>query len=132
MNEATVKEETILVIDDDPSIAELISDFCSGLGYTVHILTDSEKAMETARRLNPHLITLDLQMPNVDGFEILKQLKGNPETRNIPVIIVSILAGEAERQGLLSAAQAILSKPINFQKFRDKVNHYVKTRAASE
>lgn len=67
-------------------------------------------------------------MPEVDGFDILKQLKSDEATRSIPVIIVSILAGEAERQGLLSAAQAILTKPINFRKLRDKVDHYVKEK----
>jgi len=122
---------TILVIDDDPSIAELISDFCSGFGYAVHTLTDSQKALGIVKEIKPSLITLDLQMPKVDGFEILKLLKSDAETRNIPVIIVSILAGEAERQGLLSAAQAILTKPINFRKLKDKVDHYVKEKSAS-
>jgi CheY-like chemotaxis protein len=122
----------ILVIDDDPSIAELISDFCSGFGYTVQTLTDSQRAIETVKEVKPNLITLDLQMPKIDGFEILKQLKSDPATNQIPVIIVSILAGEAERQGLLSAAQAILTKPINFRKLKDKVDHYVSEKTASE
>jgi CheY-like chemotaxis protein len=121
-------EETILVIDDEPGIAELISDFCSGLGYKVYTLTESENAMDVARRIKPQLITLDLQMPKLDGFELLKQLKNDPATTGIPVIIVSILAGEAERQGLLAAAQAILTKPINFRKLRDKVGQYVKDK----
>lgn len=120
--------DIILVIDDDPSIAELISDFCSGLGYSVQTLTDSTRALQAVKELRPILITLDLQMPEVDGFDILKQLKSDEATRSIPVIIVSILAGEAERQGLLSAAQAILTKPINFRKLRDKVDHYVKEK----
>jgi CheY-like chemotaxis protein len=126
-----VREESILVIDDEPSIAELISDFCSGLGYRVHTLTSSENAFDTVKKLKPNLITLDLQMPQVDGFELLKKLKNDPETCHIPVIIVSILAGEAERQGLLSAAQAILTKPINFRKLRDKVSQYVKEKSES-
>lgn len=125
-----IRQEKILVIDDEPSIAELISDFCSGLGYSVHTLTTSEKAFDKAKELRPDLITLDLQMPNVDGFELLRRLKEDPDTAHIPVIIVSILAGEAERQGLLSAAQAILTKPINFRKLRDKVSQYVKEKSA--
>ncbi|HOW27870.1 MAG TPA: response regulator [Elusimicrobiota bacterium] len=118
--------EKILVIDDDPSIAELISDFCSEMGYTTQVITDSNQAVEYAKNTKPSLITLDLQMPNVDGFEVLKLLKSTPETQHIPVLIVSILASEAERQGLLSAAQAILTKPINFRKLKDKVDHYMK------
>jgi CheY-like chemotaxis protein len=126
------KAGCILVIDDDPSIAELISDFCTGFGYSVHTLTDSQRAVERVKELRPSLITLDLQMPRIDGFEILKRLKNDPDTRNIPVIIVSILAGEAERQGLLSAAQAILTKPINFRKLKDKVDQYFSEKAGSQ
>lgn len=122
-------QNRILVIDDDPNIADLIADFCSGVGYEVDTLNDSVKAVETAKRLRPGLITLDLQMPGSDGFDVLKKLKSDPETRNIPVVIVSILAGEAEREGLLSAAQAILSKPINFRKLRDKLDNYVKNKS---
>ena len=120
--------ETILVIDDEPGIADLISDFCSEMGYTVHTLTRGDNALETVKALKPQLITLDLQMPDTDGFELLKALKSDPETAHIPVIVVSILAGEAERQGLLAAAQAILAKPINFRKLRDKVDQYAKDK----
>ncbi len=118
-------KDRILIIDDEPNIANLISDFCDELGFTVKAVNDSSKAFDTIREFKPDLITLDLQMPKVDGFELLNQLKADPDTRHIPVIIVSILAGEAERQGLLSAAQAILGKPINLGKLRDKVTEYV-------
>jgi CheY-like chemotaxis protein len=122
------EKNSILVIDDDSNMAELISDFCSGMGYRVEVMTESTKAFETAKRLKPQLITLDLQMPGVDGFEVLRQLKDDPDTRNIPVIIVSVVAGDAERQGLLAAAQAIFSKPVNFKKLKDKVDQYVKSK----
>ncbi|MBI4396128.1 MAG: response regulator [Elusimicrobia bacterium] len=131
MNEET-RQERILVVDDEPGIAELISDFCSELGYAVCTVTESNKAIAAAKEFKPDLITLDLQMPNVDGFELLKRLKEDPDTSTIPVIIVSILAGEADRQGMLSAAQAILTKPINFRKLRDKVGQYVKEKSAAD
>ncbi len=118
----------VVVIDDDSNIAELVSDFCAGLGHTVHVVTDSRQAFDKVRELKPNLITLDLQMPNVDGFDVLKKLKEHPDTRDIPVIVLSILAGDAERQGLLAAAQAILTKPINFRKLQDKMNSYFKDK----
>jgi CheY-like chemotaxis protein len=121
-----VAESCILVIDDDPSIAELIGDFCETLGYAVKTLTDSRRAFEQVKALRPRLITLDLQMPELDGFELLKRFKADPETAGIPVIIVSVLAREVERQGLLTAAQAVLSKPIDFQAFKDRVDRYAK------
>ena len=123
-----MQAETILIIDDDPNVAELIADFCTNAGYETHILNDSTKAMETITNLKPNLITLDLEMPNVDGFEILRRIKENPETRTVPVIIVSILANEAERKGLLTNAQAILSKPINFKRLKDRVDRYIKNK----
>ena len=123
-------KDTILLVDDEPSIAELISDFCSELGFSVHTLTDSKDAFQAAKTLKPSLITLDLQMPHVDGFQLLKNLKADPDTCHIPVIIVSIIAGDAERRGLLSAAQAILTKPINLKRLQDKVTQYVQEKPA--
>jgi CheY-like chemotaxis protein len=117
----------ILVVDDEPGIADLIGDFCEGMGYSVRTVTDSRDALREAKAIKPCLITLDLQMPNVDGFELLRQFKADPETEGIPVIIVSVLAREVERQGLLSAAQAILSKPIDFQTFKKRVDDYAKS-----
>ena len=73
----------------------------------------------------------DLQMPDVDGFELLRRFKGDPETADIPVIIVSVLAGEVERQGLLSAAEAVLAKPINFRSLMDNVGRCVGQDAGS-
>lgn len=121
-----MSDPCILVIDDESSIAELIGDFCEGMGYTVKTLTDSRAAFEQAKALRPRLITLDLQMPGLDGFELLKQFKADPVTADIPVIIVSVLAREVERQGLLTAAQAVLSKPIDFQTFKSRVDKYAK------
>ena len=112
----------ILVIDDEAAIAELIGDFCESMGYSVKTVTDSRDALRMAKELQPHLITLDLQMPEVDGFELLRRFKADPDTAGIPVIIVSVLAREVERQGLLSAAQAILTKPIDFRTLRDRVD----------
>ena len=97
----------ILVIDDESAIAELIGDFFESMGYSVKTVTDSRDAVRMAKEFRPHLITLDLQMPEVDGFELLRAFKADPDTAGIPVIIVSVLAREVERQGLLSAAQAI-------------------------
>jgi CheY-like chemotaxis protein len=117
----------ILVIDDEPGIADLIGDFCEGMGYSVRTVTDSRNAFGAAKELKPCLITLDLQMPEVDGFELLRRFKADPETASIPIIIVSVLAREVERQGLLSAAQASLSKPIDFQTFKKRVDAYAKS-----
>ena len=114
----------ILVIDDEAAIAELIGDFCESMGYSVKTVTDSRDALRMAKEFRPHLITLDLQMPEVDGFELLRRFKADPDTAGIPVIIVSVLAREVERQGLLSAAQAILSKPIDFRTLRERVDRY--------
>jgi CheY-like chemotaxis protein len=116
----------ILVIDDEPGIAELIGDFCEGLGYAVKVVTDSRQAFQAAKDLKPKLITLDLQMPELDGFELLKRFKADPDTADVPVIIVSVLAREVERQGLLSAAQAVLAKPIHFKTLKERVDHYTK------
>ena len=73
----------ILVIDDEAAIAELIGDFCESMGYSVKTVTDSRDALRMAKEFRPHLITLDLQMPEVDGFELLRRFKADPDTADI-------------------------------------------------
>ena len=120
------KMKTILVIDDDPAMLELISDFCDGMGYRVESELESVKALARVQELKPDLITLDLQMPTPDGFDLLKQIKADPALQHIPILIVSVLASDAQRQGFMDMAQAFFNKPIDFSKFKDKIEQLAK------
>jgi len=100
----------ILAIDDDPQVIALYERYLAPHGYQIVGLTEPRQAVEQALRLKPFAITLDIMMPGYDGWQVLMDLKSNPETRNIPVIICSIL-DEREKGFSLGAADYLI-KPI--------------------
>lgn len=102
-------KKTILVIDDNPEVIELIGKDI-GDDYTVIGEDTSTQAVETAVRTRPDFITLDIMMPGRDGWQVLQDLKENPQTQDIPVIILSIV-DEKDRGFSLGAAEYII-KPI--------------------
>jgi len=81
----------ILIIEDDKFLRELITKKVGAEGYEVVGATDGEEGLRMAGQENPNLILLDLILPTMDGFEVLRQLKGEAATKNIPVIILSNL-----------------------------------------
>lgn len=103
----------ILIVDDDHVFLTLVQGLLQGTGHRLEFAADALQATGLAIRERPDLILLDLQLPGGDGLTILKRLKSNSHTRNIPVVIVSasdpsIASSEASQLG----AAAYLSKPI--------------------
>ena len=82
---------TVLVVEDDLPTVELITIHLTRAGYNVAHAYDGEEALRKAREIKPFVITLDIMLPKKDGWEVLQSLKANPETRDIPVIIHSII-----------------------------------------
>ena len=102
--------KVILAVDDDPQVTALYERYLQPQGYQVVSLLDPTRAKERARQTKPFAITLDIMMPGYDGWQVLNDLKSDPETRDIPVIICSIIE-EQERGFSLGAADYLL-KPI--------------------
>lgn len=100
----------VLAIDDDAQVITLYERFLKPYGYEVIALTDPQLAVERARELKPFAITLDVMMPEKDGWQVLSDLKNDEETRNIPVMICSIL--EEEEKGFNLGASEYLVKPF--------------------
>lgn len=103
-------EKVILAIDDDLQVIKLYERFLQTSGYKVVALTQPKLAVERARSLKPFAITLDVMMPEVDGWQVIHALKNDPQTRDIPVIICSIL--EEEEKGFSLGAADYLVKPF--------------------
>jgi PAS domain S-box-containing protein len=101
----------VLVVEDDLDIARLIQLHLAGDGREVLIVQRGGEALELAQREHLDLITLDILLPDTDGFAVLEELKSNPATREIPVIIVSILSDPEE--GLRLGAVDYVTKPID-------------------
>lgn len=111
-----METKKIMIVDDDPALAELIGEFCSEAGYEARVVTDSLQALGIAVDWQPDLITLDLEMPDMDGVELLKRLKSRPQTKRIPVVVISIIAKAVLAEGGLKGARMVFEKPLKFQK----------------
>lgn len=83
--------KTLLAIDDDPHIADILRMLLAERGYEVIVAYDGRQGLEKAMDLMPDFITLDVMMPELDGWEVLKRLKRSPLVKHIPVVIVSVM-----------------------------------------
>jgi PAS domain S-box-containing protein len=101
----------VLVVEDDPNIAQLINHHLTEGGYAVSMVGRAEDALQAARQERPDLITLDIYLPGTDGFELLQTLKSDEATADIPVVIVSVLPDR--KQGLRLGAVDYVTKPID-------------------
>jgi CheY-like chemotaxis protein len=87
--EAPHPRKTVLVVEDDEAVSSLLVALLEERGYVAVPAMDGRSAIELARTLEPHLITLDLALPGTDGHQVLESLKSNPQTRDIPVVVIS-------------------------------------------
>lgn len=117
---ASSREKVILCVDDDPQVISLYERYLKPQGYQVVSINNPASAHETAKRLHPYAITLDVMMPEIDGWQILQQLKQDPETRALPVIICSIV--EEEEKGFSLGAADYLVKPIMEEDLLEALN----------
>jgi diguanylate cyclase (GGDEF)-like protein len=101
----------ILVVEDDPTVGKLLALYLTQEGYHVDHATDGDEAIEKARLLKPFAITLDIMLPRKDGWEVLQKLKQLPETKDIPVLIISII--ENRELGFSLGATDYFAKPID-------------------
>ena len=101
----------VLVIDDEPDARDLIARFLRRGGFDVVTASSGKEGVRLARELRPRAITLDLLMPDMDGWLVLKTLKSDPETADIPVVILSV--ADEESKGYALGATDYLTKPVN-------------------
>ena len=99
--------KTILIIDDDPTVSELIKRQLTKDAYNVVIANNGKEGIELARKIKPNLITLDILMPEMDGWSVLRTLKADPEVSKIPVVMASIL--DEKNKGFSLGAADFLS-----------------------
>jgi CheY-like chemotaxis protein/nitrogen-specific signal transduction histidine kinase len=112
----------ILVIDDDQNSRDLLQRTLEADGHSVATASGGEEGLDLARRLQPLLITLDVMMPGLDGWAVLKELKSDPTLRHIPVMMVTI-EGEQDLGYTLGAVEH-LTKPVDREKLLQLVSHH--------
>jgi len=112
----------ILIVDDDVTITDLMKMLVSMEGHQPTTVNDSTKALEVADSLHPDLITLDLMMPGLTGFELCELLHNDPRFASIPVIIVSAKDDPASMQKAFEVgARDYLTKPFGVDDFINKI-----------
>jgi len=119
--------DTILVIDDDAAVRELMSRFLMKLGFNVLTVASGEDGLRLAKQVRPVLITLDVVMPDCDGWSILSKLKADSELSKVPVIMVTIVDNEAK--GLDLGASNYLIKPVDRERLAVLIEKHRITRS---
>jgi len=118
-----VAKGRILVVDDEIYIVHIL-DFSLGMeGYEVLTALDGEQALEKARAEKPDLIVLDIMMPKLDGYETCKRLKADPDTKDVPVILLSAKGRNVDQKvGFEVGADDYITKPFSPRKLVERIN----------
>ena len=112
----------ILIVDDDVSITELMKALVRMEGHQPTTVNDSTKAIEVANSVNPDLITLDLMMPGLTGFELCDLLHNDPKFANIPIVIVSARDDrESKEKAIEMGAKDYITKPFGVDELMGKI-----------
>ncbi len=114
-----MKTQTVLVVEDEPSLREVVSLYLTRAGYEVWTATDGQAALDTLARVTPDLVVLDLMLPKVDGYAIARQLRAQGNT---PIIMLTARREEADRiAGLEMGADDYVVKPFSPQELVSRV-----------
>ena len=115
----------ILIVDDEPRYLRLLEANLKTEGYTVVTAADGEEALTKAASLHPDVILLDIVLPKKNGFQVCRQLKTAPDTKDIKVVLVSSKSQDTDRfWGLRQGADEYLTKPYRMEELVELVGRY--------
>jgi DNA-binding response OmpR family regulator len=128
---ASMPDSTVLVVDDDPVILKLLEVNFEMEGFNVLLAQDGTDGIEVARRDRPDIIVSDIMMPRQSGLELVAELKGDPSTSDIPIILLSAKAQNADvRSGMDAGADDYITKPFEPLDLVDRVNRLLSSNAS--
>ncbi|WP_300633569.1 EAL domain-containing response regulator [Pseudomonas sp.] len=121
---------TLLIVDDEPQVRKLLETLLQHEGYQTLSASSGEEALQWVAQQPPDLILLDIMMPGMDGYEVATQLKSNPVTANIPIIMLSALSESSARvSGLETGAEEFISKPVERVELWLRVRNLLRLKA---
>lgn len=107
--------QKILIVDDEKDLVEMIETQFQSLGYEIQKAYSGKEALEKIKQDLPNFIFLDIMMPGLNGYDVCKELKSDPHTKNIPVIMLSAKVQKVDQlQGKESGADGYICKPFEF------------------
>ncbi len=119
--------QTVLCIDDNPEVIDLLRGYLNDEGYNVISALSGDEGIRKAREFKPFVITLDIMMKNKNGWTVLNELKSDGTTKNIPVIIVTVL--ENKKKGFKLGASGFIQKPVNPDVLIDSIKNLLSVMA---
>jgi CheY-like chemotaxis protein len=123
---STDSAKRVLIVEDHPDMRELLVWQIQLMGYTPVEASHAKEGLEKAAIEKPALILLDIMMPSMDGREAARILKGDPETKDIPILATTALFREADLQSCLEAGcSGYLVKPFTFQELQNKLRELI-------
>ena len=132
-NDADLREASVLVVDDNPHNLELLQAYLEDLGCTIRGATDGREAIDSVAASTPDLILLDIMMPRMSGYQVCQEVKRSPETRDIPIIMVTALDQASDRvQGLEAGADDFLTKPVDDLAMTTRVKSLARLKHATD
>ena len=119
--------DKVLVVDVEREIRHLLQTSLSEEGYEVVAASNGEEAIELAKRENPQVILLDIEMPGIDGIETCKRLKAEEKTRLIPIIMMTTL-GDRDIEAYLEGAADVVNKPFDIKQLASRVKSMLRVQ----
>lgn len=116
----TIPQQTVLVVDDDRRNRKLIETLLRADGFAVTCVDSGAAALAAITAAPPHLVLLDLMMPDMDGFEVVRRLKADVASRHLPIVMLTALDDDAARARLAAAGvDRVLGKPVDRWRLKD-------------
>lgn len=117
-----VENKTILIIDDDSDIREFLGDLLATEGFRTHEASSGREGIELAKQTRPDLVLLDIMMPEMDGYETCERLKSDPDTGEIPIVMVTVKNDIADiSRSVVLGASGFIVKPFDTESFLQMV-----------
>jgi DNA-binding NarL/FixJ family response regulator len=121
----------LLLVDDEPGLREAVQAYLEDSGFEVDVASNAQDGLDLAKQKLPDLVITDIMMPQVDGYEFLKQLRADPEFKTTPVVFLTARGMTADRiQGYNAGCDAYLSKPFDPDELVAIVSNLLKKRLA--
>ena len=119
--------ECILIVDDNEMNVKLLRWLLEKHGYVVRTASDAQTAREGIRAAHPHLVLMDIQLPDVDGLQLTREFKADPGLRSIPIVAVTSYAMKGDRQRAVAAGcDGYITKPIDTKQFPIEIQKYLR------
>ena len=116
----------ILVVEDTPANIQTLTAILKEKGYQLSVATNGRQALEVIEKVHPDLVLMDVMMPEMDGYETMRRIRGNPRFRMLPIIALTAKAMKGDREKCLEAgASDYVAKPVNTEQLLSLVRMWL-------